>query len=280
MGNANSRSGLRVGVYVDVANLSMNGGFGMQYDILRSFACRGDVEPVRLNAYVSYDAERAAGDIEYKNGQFRFHSKLRDFGYKVIQKETKWYTDDAGRRFGKANVDLDLAVDALLQSKNLDRVLLATGDGDFVQVVRALQNNGCRVEVVAFDNVSADLRREADLYMSGYLIPNLLPVGRSDGPRKWGEIGSYVRGICYAHDEKGFGFLRYLKHFDEELWRTDDRDPGSPYASIFIHDSELPDSVSVSSLPNRNIIFEFKIATGASSDKTKAVSVSGIYART
>ena len=36
-----------------------------------------------------------------------------------------------------------------------------TGDGDFVQVVRALQNKGCRVEVLAFDNVSEELRREA-----------------------------------------------------------------------------------------------------------------------
>ena len=197
MSSAISRSGLRVGVYVDVANLSMNGGFGMQYDILRTFACRGDVEPVRLNAYVSYDAERAAGDIDYKNGQFRFHSKLRDFGYKVIRKETKWYTDDAGRRFGKANVDLDLAVDALLQSKNLDRVLLATGDGDFVQVVRALQNNGCRVEVIAFDNVSADLRREAALSMSGYLIPDLLPLALGDGSQSSGETGAYVLLLCY-----------------------------------------------------------------------------------
>ena len=280
MALSGSHSGMRVGVYVDVANLAMNGGFGMQYDVLRAFACRGDVEPMRLNAYVSFDAERAKTNPEYKNGQYRFHSRLRDFGYKVIEKETKWYTDDDGRRFGKANVYLDLAVDALLQSENLDRVILATGDGDFVQVVRALQNHGCRVEVVAFDNVSASLRREADLYMSGYQIPNLLPINRSDNNRKWGEIGSYVRGICYMKDQKGFGFLRYLNHFDAELWRTDARDPDSPYATIFIHDSEIPDAIEPSVLPNRNIIFEFKIAPGSEEGKTKAVNVSCINART
>ena len=87
-----------------------------------------------------------------------------------------WYVDETGSRYGKANADLDMAVDALLQSENLDKVLFATGDGDFVQVVKALQNKGCRVEAVAFQNISSNLKREVDLFMSGYLIPNLLPL--------------------------------------------------------------------------------------------------------
>jgi len=40
----------------------------------------------------------------------------------------------------KANADLELAVDALLQAENLDYVLLETGDGDFMRLVRALQS--------------------------------------------------------------------------------------------------------------------------------------------
>ncbi len=157
----------KVGVYIDVANLTRNGGYGMRYDVLRAFACRDNSEPIRLNAYVSFDADRAEDDAAYRIAQFNFYSLLRDFGYKVIQKTVKWYFDENGRAFGKANADLDMAVDALLQSENIDRVLLATGDGDFIRVVQALQNKGCRVEIVAFENVSQDLRREADLYMSG-----------------------------------------------------------------------------------------------------------------
>ena len=65
------------------------------------------------------------------------------------------------------------------------RVVLITGDGDFVQVVRALQNMGCRVELVAFQNVSYDLRCEADLFIPGFLIPGLLPqqpsIDRTEG---------------------------------------------------------------------------------------------------
>ena len=251
----------KVGVYVDVANLARNGGYGLRYDVLREFACRGGAEPVRLNAYVSYDADRAETDPLYRDNQYGFYDVLRDFGYKVIQKNVKWYTDENGNRFGKANADLDLAVDALLQSENIGRVLLATGDGDFVQVVRALQNRGCRVETVAFDNVSTDLRREVDLFMSGYLIPNLLPTqsGRNGG-MAWGEIGSRVRGVCYHHTGKGYGFLRFMKHVAPELWKLDSRQAESPYGSVFFHDSQLPEEVHYSKLPNRTMIFEFELA--------------------
>lgn len=44
MPQSNTRSGVKVGVYVDVAKLSMNGGRRMQYDVLRAFACRGGAE--------------------------------------------------------------------------------------------------------------------------------------------------------------------------------------------------------------------------------------------
>src|SRR5262245_18010530 len=110
------RSSTKIAVYVDSANMFRNGGYGMRYDVLREFACRGGSEPVRLNAYVSYDEQRARDDDEYRNGQNGFYSILRDFGYKVIQIAVKWYVDENGNRFGKVNADLDLAVDALLQS--------------------------------------------------------------------------------------------------------------------------------------------------------------------
>ncbi len=200
------RSNTRVGVYIDVANLTRNGGYGMRYEVLREFACRGNAEPVRLNAYVSYDADRAETDLAYREAQQGFYSLLRDFGYKVIQKNVKWYVDENGTRFGKANADLDLAVDALLQSENIDRVLLATGDGDFVQVVRALQNRGCRVEVVAFENVSADLRREADLFMAGYLIPNLLPARPGAARRRGATLARGCAGCATTTPAKAMAF--------------------------------------------------------------------------
>ena len=275
----------KVGVYVDNANLYMNGGFGMRYDVLREFACRHSAEPVRLNVYVSFDADRADNDPAYRLKHDNFCNSLRDFGYKVIEKRVKWYTDDRGERYGKANADLDLAVDALLQSENIDRVLLATGDGDFVQVVRALQNRGCRVEVVAFENVSWDLRREADLFVSGYLIPNLLPLrdparDPRDRPPPWGEVGSTVRGVCY-HRPLGqpYGFFRFLKRAAGELWRTDPRLGDSAYQSVFCHDSQLPRELNPDDLPSREHIFEFELAEGEQGKGVQARNVRWVSPR-
>jgi uncharacterized LabA/DUF88 family protein len=271
MGNTTTR----VGVYVDVANINRNGGYGMGYEVLREFACRDDAEALRLNAYVSYDAEKARRDSYYFHRTNSFYSVLRDFGYKVIQKEVKWFVDEDGNRVAKANADLDLAVDALLQSENLDRVLLVTGDGDFVQVVRALQNRGCRVEVVAFRNVSSELRREADLFMSGYLIPNLLPIEKDDDENLWGGIDHRVRGICYYH-KADFGFMRFLKRIDGNLWMTDAKHPDSPYGTAWFHDSSLPvgsNGPVAQDLPSRKYVFEFKLVRAEQDKGLRAVDV-------
>jgi len=252
----------KVGVYVDVENLKRNGGYGMQYEVLRRFACRDGGEPVRLNAYVGFDKRRSDEDGQYKRRVFSFFSTIRDFGFKVIEKEVKWFQDEEGVQYAKANSDLDMAVDALLQSENLDRVLLATGDGDFIQVVRALQNKGCRVEVVAFNNVSAQLCREADLFISGFLIPNMLPVKSSrESSREvdWGEVGSRVRGSCYYYKQgEHFGFMRFLRRIGP-LWIMDSRDEESPYCTAYFNDHMFKEEFDILSLPSRNHIFEFTL---------------------
>lgn len=270
---SNTNAHIRVGVYVDVPNMYRNGGQRMRYDVLREFACRDEAEALRLNAYISYDVERSREDTEYEQRAKGFHSALRDLGYKVIVKNVQWYQDEAGEWVSKGNADLDLAVDALLQSENLDRVLLASGDRDFGQVVRALQNKGCRVEVIALENVSENLRNEADLFFSGFLIPNLIPSS-SDRQAKWGEIGARVRGWCYwHHHEESYGFMRYLTRIAPGLWLTDTRNPELPYETVFFHDSNLPDRIRAGMLPNRNIIFEFKLIEADRGEGFQAVDI-------
>ncbi len=260
MSNINRAS---VGIYIDEANIRSNGGYGMQYDVLREFVCHDGAEPVRLNVYATFDPRRAHEDQLYHVKTNRFFAMLRNMGYKVIIKNYKWYTDEEGKAYAKANSDLDMAVDALLQSENLERVVMCTGDGDFVQVVRALQNKGCRVEILAFDNISADLRREADVFFSGYLVPKLLPTRSIFGPgliKEWGEEGSRVRGVCYAYKHDGkYGFLRFLKNLSGNLWITDTRHPQSPYAAVYFYESELPREVAPAELPDHELIFEFDL---------------------
>lgn len=267
----------RVGVFVDVENINRTGGFGMRYDVLRRFACRDAAEPVRLNAYVAFDEERARDDRAYKRRVLDFYLVLRDLGYKVIEKKVKWF-NERGTRYAKANVDLDLAVDALLQSDTLERVLLVTGDGDFDRVVRALQNKGCRVEVVAFRHVSLSLRREADMFMSGYLVPNLLPIDRDRARQApWGDSDSRVRGTCYSFKEN-FGFMRFLNQIGPDIWITDSRDESSPYQTAFVHISDFPPGFDPYLLPSRDFIFEFDLVESERDEgKLQAKNVELVY---
>jgi uncharacterized LabA/DUF88 family protein len=252
----------KVGIYVDVSNVNMNGGYGMRYDVLRKFACRNGGIASRLNAYCSFDKERADSDISYRNGYKSFLSALRDMGYKVIIKQVKHYFDkETGNTFSKANADLDLAVDMLLQSDNLDYVLLVTGDGDFINVVRAVQNKGCRVECLGFRNVSTDLKKEADSYINGFIVPELqgpVKLKNYDTQLSWGNIGSVVRGYCFNY-LGGYGFMMVLCNATGNIWNKDVRDSESPYKSIFFHENELPVGCYTNNLPDRETIFEFEI---------------------
>jgi uncharacterized LabA/DUF88 family protein/cold shock CspA family protein len=254
------RGELKVGVYVDASNIAQNGGYGMHYDVLREFACRNNGVAMRLNAYVAYDEEMAKKNLSYRKKSEDFHSVLRDFGFKVIVKVVKWFVDEHGNRYGKSNADLDMAVDALSQSERLDYVLMVTGDGDFVQVVRALQNKGCRVESLAFKNVARVLIQESDVFTSGYLVPGLLG-NESHGKDHFDNgIERTARGVCYAYyPDKGFGFMRFLKKVGSGLWITDSRREESPYATAFVHSSQFPEGVDVKTLPNREQIFEFDL---------------------
>ena len=97
------------------------------------------------------------------------------------------------------------------------------------------------------------------MFVSGYLIPGLLP-GESRGP-DWGDEGSRVRGLCHWYDSiKGFGFIRYLRSFTGPLWVTDTTREDSPYASTFVHSSELQRAgINTQELPSRRLILEFTL---------------------
>ena len=259
----NASGAVKVGVYVDVPDISSNGGRGMRFDTLRRFACRGGAEVLHLNAYVSYDQERAEEDRRYRDGTVDFYRILRDFGYKVVTKRVRWFTDEDGTEFPKSNVDMELAVDLVQQASKLDRVLLLTGDGDFARLVHDVQRQGTRVEVMGFKGISERLRLAADQFTSGYLIPGLLPVQSSTGVA-WGEVESRVRGICYDFRvDRGFGFLRFVKNIEGAMWITDTRLEGSAYDTAFVHASELEKAkVEIESLPSRDIVLEFDLAMG------------------
>jgi len=249
---------LKTGIYVDAENVRMCGGYGMRYDILVDLANSGNSTLLRANSYLAEDRERTKDDADYRQKLYRYHDVIRQCGFKVIKKIVKHFVDDEGILTTKANADMDLAIDALLQARNLDRVILLTGDGDFIRLVLALQNMGCRVEVIGFDHVSRELKESADSFLSGFLIPGLLPIPSQNGKERH-------RGIPINYNpDRGFGFMRYYTLSTDGLLAE----------SVFFHCSkavDVPDSLFLDS----SNIFEFTIVKNPDNEsRTEAWNIS------
>jgi uncharacterized LabA/DUF88 family protein len=91
-------------------------------------------------------------------------------GYTMVTKPTKEFTDSAGRRKIKGNMDIELAIDVMEMAPHLDHIVLFSGDGDFRRLVEAIQRKGVRVTVVSTVRsqpamIADELRRQADLFI-------------------------------------------------------------------------------------------------------------------
>jgi len=88
----------------------------------------------------------------------------------VVTKPLKEFTDVQGRRRVKGNMDIELAIDVMEMSTNVDHVVIFSGDGDFRRLVEAVQRKGKRVSVVSTIRTSPpmvadELRRQADNFI-------------------------------------------------------------------------------------------------------------------
>ncbi|MDH5187578.1 MAG: NYN domain-containing protein [Rhodospirillaceae bacterium] len=156
----------RVGLFIDGSNLyaaakALN--FDIDYKrLLKHFATRGHL--VRAFYYTAL-----MDDAEYS--PLRPLVDWLDYnGYTMVTKPAKEFTDAAGRRKIKGNMDIELAIDMLEMADRLDHIVLFSGDGDFRRLVEAVQRKGVRVAVVSTVKsnppmVADELRRQADTFI-------------------------------------------------------------------------------------------------------------------
>jgi uncharacterized LabA/DUF88 family protein len=147
--------GKNVAVFVDVANIfyaAKAAGVDIDYVLLLKAATAGR-DLVRAYAYTGLDPDN--------ENQRNFHSFLARHGFRVVSKDIRKYGDGKV----KANLDIELVVDLMKTSRNLDVAVVVSGDGDFAPAIRAVQETGVRVEVISFrGNTSADLIEVADRF--------------------------------------------------------------------------------------------------------------------
>jgi len=171
--------GKNVAVFVDVANIfyaAKAAGVDIDYVLLLKAATAGR-DLVRAYAYTGLDPDN--------ENQRNFHSFLARNNFKVVSKDIRKYGDGKV----KANLDIELVVDMMKTSRNLDVAVVVSGDGDFAPAIRAVQEMGVRVEVISFrGNTSSDLMEVADKFTD---ITQLAKVDK----------GSTVSGRRVASDE-------------------------------------------------------------------------------
>jgi len=121
----------KIALFIDGANLYATAkslGFDIDYKKMLKYF---DGQGYMLRAYY-YTA--LIEDQEYSS--IRPLIDWLDYnGYRVITKPTKEFTDSAGRRKVKGNMDMELAIDAMELSTTVDHAVIFSGDGDFKTLV-------------------------------------------------------------------------------------------------------------------------------------------------
>ena len=200
----------RVILFIDGPSLHMTAralGFEVDYRELRSFFMK-KVRLIRAMYYTTileqqdFTAVRPLVDwLEYN-------------GFTLVTKPAKEFTDQAGRRRIKGDMDVELAVDAMQLADNIDHAVIFTGDGDFRSLVEALQQKGKRVSIVSTLEtqpamVADELRRQADQFIDLASLESSIsrkhPGGRRPMPMRRGPNSDLPADIAAEHP-RGEGF--------------------------------------------------------------------------
>ncbi len=184
----------RVGLFIDGANLYATAralGFDIDYKRLLELF-KGKCQLVRAFYYTALLEDQEYSPIRPLIDWLDYN------GYTMVTKPTKEFTDSAGRRKLKGNMDIELAIDVLEMADHLTHIVLFSGDGDFRRLVEAVQRKGVRVTVVSTvrsqpSMVADELRRQADAFMD--LLDLQEQIERElprDHPRARSETGLVV----------------------------------------------------------------------------------------
>ena len=153
----------KIALFIDGANLyatSKTLGFDIDYKrLLKEFQSRGTL--LRAFYYTAVIQDQEFTSIRPLIDWLDYN------GYTVVTKAVREFVDDAGRRRVKANMDVELAVDAMDLAAHVDEIVLFSGDGNFRSLITSLQRRGIRVTIVSTlvsdpPMVSDELRRRAD----------------------------------------------------------------------------------------------------------------------
>ena len=79
----------------------------------------------------------------------KFYLKLKEFGYELYLKPVKLYEQEDGSTKRKANCDVDMTFRLMKEKGSFDRVIILSGDGDFLPVLKYLRKQEKEIVILA-----------------------------------------------------------------------------------------------------------------------------------
>lgn len=143
--------GQRIAVLIDVQNL--------YHSAKNLYKSRVNFRAVLKLAVAQRNLIRAfAYVIKTKSGEEKaFFEALIKLGIETRVKDLQEF--HGGMK--KGDWDVGITIDAVRIAPAVDTIVIASGDGDFVQLVEYLKNQGKRVEIIAFGRSSSLKLKEA-----------------------------------------------------------------------------------------------------------------------
>lgn len=131
---------------------------------------------VKVKKYL--DSRYDVTEIRYyagvrKNDQkvITFLRKLAIIGFQIIQKQVKVIIDESGRKIEKANFDVEITGDIMKSFKEIEVIILFSGDSDFAYLAELLHERAKQFYVFSSKKtLSWELKLSADQF---FLIEDL-----------------------------------------------------------------------------------------------------------
>lgn len=147
----------RIGVFVDVQN--------MYYSAKNLYSAKVNFAQILKIGLAGRSLIRAIAYVikaDVKEEQ-NFFDALEKIGFEVKAKDLQIFAGGAK----KGDWDIGLAMDTIELAPKLDTIIIVSGDGDFVPLIRHLRHAlGCRIEIIAFGKSSSSkLKEECDLFI-------------------------------------------------------------------------------------------------------------------
>jgi uncharacterized LabA/DUF88 family protein len=165
----------KIALFIDGANL-YSAAKGLNFDIdyrklLDEFRKRGIL--IRAYYYTTLVEDQDYSPIRPLVDWLDYN------GFAVVTKTAREFTDAAGRKRIRGDMDIEIAVDMMDMAARADHLVLFSGDGDFRRLIESVQQKGVRVTVVSTVKsqppmASDDLRRQADSFVDLADLSNII----------------------------------------------------------------------------------------------------------